>query len=392
MGGREFVLVMFETCGYPVGAMVVMLQEPVNTPETVAAGARRGRGARSNVSGRFETERRVQADSAFDFVADSAADDEPAPLATTVTMETCRTIITRNRSPDLGFDRSINAYRGCEHGCSYCYARPTHAYLGLSPGLDFESRLFAKPDAARILEAELRRPGYQCRMIALGTNTDPYQPIERRFEITRQILEVLSAANHPVGITTKSALVVRDLDILGSMAARNLVRVFLSVTTLDRRLARRMEPRAATPAKRLETIRALSAAGIPTGVMVAPVIPGLTDSEMERILEAAAWAGAESAAWVLLRLPLEVKDLFREWLAENEPLRAGRVMALVRETRGGKDYDPAFHLRGRGRGAYADLIARRFRLATRRLGLNAEKRTLDESAFRPPTGAQLKLI
>ena len=372
--------------------MDVVLRERIKDPETVAAGERRGRGALSNVTGRFEAESRVRADLAFDFAADSAAEDEPPPLATTVTMETCRTIITRNRSPDLGFDRSINAYRGCEHGCSYCYARPSHAYLGLSPGLDFESRLFAKPDAARILEAELRRPGYECRMIALGTNTDPYQPIERRLEITRQILEVLAAANHPVGITTKSGLVVRDLDILRSMAERNLVRVFLSVTTLDRRLARRMEPRAATPKKRLETIRALSAAGIPTGVMVAPVIPGLTDSEIERILEAAAWAGAEGAAWVLLRLPLEVKDLFREWLAENEPLRAGRVMALVRETRGGKDYDPAFHLRGRGRGAYADLIARRFRLATRRLGLNAERRTLDVSAFRPPPGAQLKLI
>ena len=366
--------------------------ELANARETVALGERRGRGAHSNVSGRFETERRVRADLAFDYAADGPIEDDPAPLATTVTMETCRTIITRNESPDLGFDRSINAYRGCEHGCSYCYARPTHAYLGLSPGLDFESRLFAKPDAARVLEAELRHPGYECRMIALGTNTDPYQPIERRLKITRQILKVLAAANHPVGITTKSGLVVRDLDILRSMAERNLVRVFLSITTLDRRLARRMEPRAATPNKRLETIRALSAAGVPTGVMVAPVIPGLTDSEMERILEAAAWAGAEGAAWVLLRLPLEVKDLFREWLAKSEPLRAGRVMALVRETRGGKDYDPAFHLRGRGRGAYADLIARRFRLATRRLGLNAERRTLDVSAFRPPPGAQLKLI
>ena len=366
--------------------------EPANARETVALGERRGRGAHSNVSGRFETERRVRADLAFDYASDGPVEDEPAPLATTVTMETCRTIITRNESPDLGFDRSINAYRGCEHGCTYCYARPTHAYLGLSPGLDFESRLFAKPDAARVLEAELRHPGYECRMIALGTNTDPYQPIERRLKITRQILEVLAAANHPVGITTKSALIVRDLDILRSMAERNLVRVFLSITTLDRRLARRMEPRAATPDKRLETIRALSAAGVPSGVMVAPVIPGLTDSEMERILEAAAWAGAEGAAWVLLRLPLEVKDLFREWLAESEPLRAGRVMALVRETRGGKDYDPAFNLRGRGRGAYADLIARRFRLATCRLGLHAERRTLDVSAFRPPPGAQLKLI
>lgn len=359
----------------------------------VPTGERRGRGALGNVSGRFEAERRVRADARFDFAADADAPGEaPQPLATIVTMESCRTIITRNQSPDLGFDRSINAYRGCEHGCSYCYARPTHAYLGLSPGLDFESRLFAKSDAARALENELARPGYECRMIALGTNTDPYQPIERRLKITRQILEVLAAANHPVGITTKSALVVRDLDILGPMAERNLVRVFLSVTTLDRRLARRMEPRAATPAKRLEVIRALAEAGVPAGVMVAPVIPGLTDAEMERILEAAAWAGAEGAAYVLLRLPLEVKDLFREWLAENAPLRAGRVMALVRETRGGKLNDSTFYLRGRGRGAYADLIARRFRLAVRRLGLNAERHGLDTSAFLPPAGAQLKLI
>ena len=374
--------------------MVAILPNAVASAETATPrGERRGRGAVTNASGRFETERRVRADSWFDFSADSAAPDEPPPpLPTTVTMESCRTIVTRNTSPDLGFDRSINAYRGCEHGCAYCYARPSHAYLGLSPGLDFESRLFAKPDAARALERELGRPGYECRMIALGTNTDPYQPIERRLEITREILEVLAAANHPVGITTKSALVTRDLDILGPMAERNLVRVFLSITTLDRRLARRMEPRAATPAKRLETIRALREARVPAGVMVAPVIPGLTDAEIERILEAAAWAGAEGAAYVLLRLPHEVKDLFREWLAENEPLRASRVMALVRETRGGKLNDAAFHLRGRGRGAYADLIARRFRLAVRRLGLNAERRSLDTAAFRPPPGAQLRLI
>ena len=392
MGWPKFVLVMSEFSHYPF-AVGCLGWRPVISAETLALGERRGRGALTNVSGRFEAERRIRADSRFDFAADAAAPDEPPPpLATTVTAEACRTIITRNRSPDLGFDRSINAYRGCEHGCAYCYARPTHAYLGLSPGLDFESRLFAKPDAARALERELSHPGYECRMIALGTNTDPYQPIERQLEITRQILEVLAAANHPVGITTKSALVERDLDILGPMAERNLVRVFLSVTTLDRRLARRMEPRASTPAKRLETIRALAEAGIPAGVMVAPVIPGLTDSEMERILEAAAWAGAEAAAYVLLRLPLEVKDLFREWLRENEPLRAGRVMTLVRQTRDGKLNDSTFHLRGRGRGAYADLIARRFRLATRRLGLNAEQRTLDTSAFRPPPGAQLKLI
>ncbi len=373
--------------------VVMTSQQARESGRAVGAGDRRGRGALSNVSGRFEAERRVHADSHFDFAAETSPSDEPLPpLATTVTVEACRSIITRNSSPDLGFDRSINAYRGCEHGCAYCYARPTHAYLGLSPGLDFESRLFAKPEAARVLERELRRPGYECRMIALGTNTDPYQPIERRLGITRQILEVLAAADHPVGITTKSALVTRDLDILGPMAERNLVRVFLSITTLDRRLARRMEPRAATPAKRLETIRALHEAGVPAGVMVAPVIPGLTDPEMERILEAAAWAGAEGAAYVILRLPSEVKDLFREWLTENEPLRAGRVMTLVRQTRGGKLNDSTFHLRGRGRGAYADLIARRFRLATRRLGLNPGRPALDTSAFRPPPGPQLELI
>ena len=361
------------------------------------AAARPGRGAVSNRSGRFEALARVTADERFVF-ADPPVETEdeyaPAPIRTTVTTDSSRSIIARNTSPDLGFDRSINPYRGCEHGCIYCYARPTHAFLGLSPGLDFETRLFAKPDAAKLLERELRRPGYQCRMMALGTNTDPYQPIERRLEVTRRILEVLAAFDHPVGIVTKSALVVRDIDILAPMAAKGLAQVMLSVTTLDRKLARRMEPRAATPAKRFEAIAALKDAGIPCGVMVAPIVPGLTDTELEPILEAAAWAGAARAGYILLRLPLELKDLFREWLAENEPLKAARVMALVRETRGGKDYQAEFGRRMRGSGPYADLIGRRFNISTKRLGLNLRQIVLDTTRFRPPSEAadQLTLL
>ncbi len=361
------------------------------------ATARPGRGAVSNRSGRFEALARVTADERFVF-ADPPVETEdecaPAPIRTTVTTDSSRSIIARNTSPDLGFDRSINPYRGCEHGCIYCYARPTHAFLGLSPGLDFETRLFAKPDAAKLLERELRRPGYQCRMMALGTNTDPYQPIERRLEVTRRILEVLAAFDHPVGIVTKSALVVRDIDILAPMAAKGLAQVMLSVTTLDRKLARRMEPRAATPAKRFEAIAALKDAGIPCGVMVAPIVPGLTDTELEPILEAAAWAGAARAGYILLRLPLELKDLFREWLAENEPLKAARVMALVRETRGGKDYQAEFGRRMRGSGPYADLIGRRFNISTKRLGLNLRQIVLDTTRFRPPPEAadQLTLL
>lgn len=340
--------------------------------------SRRGRGSVSNAAGRFEPETRHLTDDGW-----GTYDLRPAPIRTTVVIDASRTILARNHSPDIGFDRSINPYRGCEHGCVYCYARPTHAFLGLSPGLDFETRLFAKPDAAKLLAQELRRPGYRCAPIAFGTNTDPYQPIERDWRIMRQLLEVLSAANHPLTIVTKSALIARDIDILADLAKRNLVQVLLSVTTLDRRLARRMEPRAAAPERRIETLAALSAAGIPTGVMVAPLIPGLTDHEMESILRRARAAGAEHAGYILVRLPLEIKELWREWLAENYPDRAEKVMALIRDSRGGRDYDPSFGQRMKGTGPFADLLAARFRLATRKLGFKDEHRELDTRQFRP---------
>jgi DNA repair photolyase len=361
---------------------------------------RKGRGAIRNETGRFETQTRHAVDDGWS-AADILADDPP-PLRTTVTVDSTRTIIAYNKSPDIPFDRSINPYRGCEHGCIYCFARPTHAFLGLSPGLDFESRLLVKPDAARLLEAELRDPKYRCDIIAMGTNTDPYQPIEREYRITRQILEVLSAHDHPVSIVTKSALILRDLDILAPMAERGLATVGVSVTTLDRGLARRMEPRAATPARRLETIAALVEAGVPTAVMAAPMIPALNDMELERILEAAVGAGARAAGYVLLRLPLEIKDLFGDWLAAHFPDRAARVLKLVRETRGGALYQAEFGERMRGQGPYAELIAQRFEAACRKLGINAERRSaetdrrwrLDTSRFRPPSrkGDQLKLL
>ena len=350
---------------------------------------RKGRGAASNPPCRFEPTARVAFDDGW-----GGLDEELPPLATTVQIDATRTIITRNDSPDVPFDRSINPYRGCEHGCVYCFARPSHAFLGLSPGQDFETRLFAKPDAPALLAEELRRPGYRCRVIALGTNTDPYQPIERTRRITRGVLEVLAAHNHPVGIVTTSALVVRDIDILAPMAARRLARVYISVTTLDGGLARRLEPRAPAPARRLEAVRRLAAAGIPVGVLVAPVIPALNDSEIERILAAAAEAGALSAGYVLLRLPREVKDLFVEWLAVHAPDKAKRVMGLVRDTRGGRDYDSRWGKRMTGTGAYAEMIARRFRLASRRLGLDRRDWTLDTSRFQPPAraGDQLSLL
>jgi DNA repair photolyase len=290
---------------------------------------RRGRGAQSNASGRYESQARIAFDDGW-----QTLDDLPV-FKTEVQTDATRKIITRNESPDIGFDRSINPYRGCEHGCVYCFARPTHAYLGLSPGLDFESKLFVKPEAADLLKRELSSPNYSPKVIAIGTNTDPYQPIERRYKVMRRILEVLDRAGHPVGIVTKSALVLRDLDILARMAERNLAKVALSVTTLDPELARRMEPRAATPARRLETLRRLSQAGVPTTVMVAPVIPALNDSEIERILDSAAAAGVKEAGYVLLRLPLEVRDLFKEWLVANYPDRANHVFKLVRDMRGG---------------------------------------------------------
>ena len=350
---------------------------------------RRGRGAASNQSGRYEAREREWCDDGW-----GGLDDAPPVLNTSLTKDSSRKVISYNNSPDIGFDRSINPYRGCEHGCIYCFARPTHAWLGLSPGLDFESRLSFKPDAPAVLEKELRRRGYKCRPIAFGTNTDPYQPVERRLSVTRELLKVLDSFNHPVTIVTKSNLICRDIDILGPMAARGLVKAAVSVTTLDRQLARRMEPRAATPERRLGALTSLAKAGIPTAVMVAPVIPALTDMEMEAILGRAAASGAQAARYILLRLPLEIKALWREWLAEHYPDRAERVMRHVREARGGKDYDSRFHQRMVGEGPYADLIARRFEIACRRLHLGVVDQDLDCGQFRPPLArdGQLSLL
>jgi DNA repair photolyase len=349
---------------------------------------RRGRGTLSNASGRYEPLARIAFDDGWHSL------EELPPFKTSVQVDATRRIITRNESPDISFDRSINPYRGCEHGCVYCFARPSHAYLGLSPGLDFESKLFVKPEAPQLLERELSAPGYDPKVIAIGTNTDPYQPIERRYQVMRRILEVLDRAGHPVGIVTKSALVLRDLDILARMAERNLVKVALSVTTLDAKLARTMEPRAATPARRLETLRQLSAAGVPTTVMVAPVIPALNDDEIERILDAAKVAGVKEAGYVLLRLPLEVRDLFREWLETNYPDRARHVFKLIRDMRGGKDYDSTWGRRQKGSGPMAWMIGRRFELACEKLGLNTSKNKLTTEHFQPvrPGAEQLNLF
>ncbi len=346
---------------------------------------RRGRGAQSNAAGRYEPLARVAFDDGWRSL------EELPPFKTTVQTDATRKIVTRNESPDIGFDRSINPYRGCEHGCVYCFARPTHAYLGLSPGLDFESKLFVKPEAAELLERELSAPGYKPAVIAIGTNTDPYQPIERKYQVMRRILEVLDRAGHPVGIVTKSALVLRDLDILARMAERKLAKVALSVTTLDAELARKMEPRAATPMRRLETLRRLAQAGVPTTVMVAPVIPALNDMEIERILEAAHTAGVREAGYVLLRLPLEVRDLFREWLMANYPDRYRHVMQLVRDMRGGKDYDSTWGTRMKGTGPYAWMIGRRFELACEKLGLNAARVNLTTQHFRAPKAGSEQL-
>jgi DNA repair photolyase len=348
----------------------------------------RGRGALLNMPGRYEKQGKALFDDGW-----QTLEDLP-PLKTTVFEETPKKIITTNDSPDISFRQSINPYRGCEHGCSYCYARPTHAYMGLSPGLDFESKLFAKTNAATLLRAELSSPNYEPMTIALGANTDPYQPIERDYRITRQVLEVLSEFNHPVGIVTKSAMVLRDLDILTDMAKRNLVKVAVSVTTLDAKLARAMEPRAATPPKRLAAIEALSAAGVPTVVMSAPIIPGLNDSEIDNILKAAYAAGAREAGYVVLRLPLEVRDIFKEWLHTALPDRANRVMSLIRQTRQGKENDATFGRRFTGTGPYAWSIGRRFEMASQRLGYNRERRQLTTDAFRRPPmpGEQLKLF
>ncbi|MFS2326055.1 PA0069 family radical SAM protein [Brucella sp. H1_1004] len=349
---------------------------------------RRGRGAGINPTGRFEPTTRHEFDDGWETLEDLPA------FKTDVQVEKPRTIITRNDSPDISFDRSINPYRGCEHGCIYCFARPTHSYMGLSAGLDFEAKLFAKPDAPRLLERELAKPGYQPKTIAIGTNTDPYQPIEKKWRIMREILEVLEAANHPVGIVTKSALVVRDIDILSRMAEKGLAKVALSVTTMDATLARTMEPRASTPTLRLQAIHKLTEAGIPTSVMMGPIIPGINDHEIERILDAAYAQGAREAGYVLLRLPLEVAPLFKDWLLRNYPDRYRHVMSLIRSMRDGKDYDAEWGKRMRGTGPYAWQIGRRFEISARKLGFNSKRIPLRTDLFEPveKNGKQLSLF
>jgi DNA repair photolyase len=354
-------------------------------PPAIDRARRRGRGAHTNASSRYEPRATVSFDDGWQSI------EELPPFTTEVAVDTARKVITRNASPDISFDRSINPYRGCEHGCIYCFARPTHAYLGLSPGLDFESKLFMKPDAPELLERELSARNYTPRTIAIGTNTDPYQPVERRYQVMRRILEVLERTGHPVGIVTKSNLVVRDLDILSRMASRNLVRVGISVTTMDAQLARVMEPRAPTPSRRLEALRQLAEAGVPTTVMVAPVIPAVNDAEIERILDAAAACGVRGAGYVLLRLPLEVRDLFREWLQANFPDRERHVFALIRQTRGGKDYDSSFGKRMTGGGPYAWMIGKRFDTTCARLGLNVHKTELTTAHFQPPRASAEQL-
>jgi DNA repair photolyase len=338
-----------------------------------------------NVKGRFEP---------YEIVPCEDGPGGPPPPRTTFTPEPARTIITTNDSPDVPFDRSINPYKGCEHGCIYCFARPTHAYLGLSPGLDFESHIFTKPHASRLLRRALGRRGYRCEPIALGSNTDPYQPGERRLKITRRILELLADCRHPVSIVTKSHLVLRDLDLLAEMADEGLTSVFVSVTTLDRTLARRMEPRAPAPRRRLRAIDALARSGVPAGVLASPMIPGINDVELERILGAAAAAGASSANCMLVRLPHEVRQLFTEWLEAHYPARAEKVLARLREMRAGRLDDSRFGRRMRGTGPHAELLRRRFEVACRRLGLAREPPRLDCTRFRAPVhdGAQHRLF
>lgn len=359
-------------------------KQPLNS---LTLHVRKGRGSLSNRDGRYEKLHHEAIDDGW-----SSADEQLSPLRTTVSEDKSQSVITRNQSPDVPFEQSINPYRGCEHGCIYCYARPTHAYLGLSPGIDFESRLFAKHDAARLLETELQNPRYRCRTIALGTNTDPYQPVERRLGITRQILQVLARYRHPVTIVTKSALVERDIDILAPMAKDGLAHVTFSLTTLDRQLVRRMEPRTTAPQRRLQSLRTLADSEIPTGVLVAPVIPSLTDAELESIVTACAEAGVRSATYVLLRLPLEIKDLFKEWLAVHYPLQQGHIMSLVRQTRQGKENDPHFGTRITGTGAYAKMIGHRFELICKRLGLDQVPAPLDTTKFLVPVGSGDQLV
>ena len=357
--------------------------DPRHRPEAIAerilpAEFRRGRGAATNATGRFELQQREAFDDGW------TREEAPEPLATEVMWEKPRAIITRNESPDIGFDRSINPYRGCEHGCFYCYARPTHAYMGLSAGLDFETKLFAKEGAAELLERELASPKYKPAPIAFGANTDPYQPIERQYRITRSLIETLAEARHPLTIVTKSNLILRDLDLLAPMARDNLVKVFVSVTTLDRTLARRMEPRAPTPEKRLEAIEALNDAGVPAGVMAAPIVPAINDEELEKILTRAYSAGAREGAYVVLRLPGELRDMFREWLQVNYPDRLKRAVSLMQSMREGKDYEAQWGRRMAGSGPYAWMIGRRFEMAARRLGFRETSRALRTDLFRKP--------
>ncbi|HZP66765.1 MAG TPA: PA0069 family radical SAM protein [Rudaea sp.] len=358
------------------------MTHPDDTPKLDGPRYVKGRGAASAPEGRFESVRHEAVDDGWE------RDDDPLPpIVTQVTEERARSIISRNDSPDLAFDQSINPFRGCEHGCVYCFARPSHSYLNLSPGLDFETKLFAKTNAAELLRAELAKPAYRVSAINLGANTDPYQPIERRYRITRSVVEVLAESRHPFTIVTKNALVERDIDLLAPIAERNLVRVFVSVTSLDNRLAAKLEPRASAPHRRIAAIRRLSAAGVPVGVLVAPIIPMLTDRWMEKILEAAHEAGARVAGYTVLRLPWELKDLVREWLELHFPERAAHVLSLVRQMRGGRENDPRFGSRMRGQGEFADLLRQRFAVAARKFGFGmARSLTLDTSQFRPPRG------
>jgi DNA repair photolyase len=378
---------------------------PVEPVTILPAAARKGRGAVTNRTGRFEPGERPLEDDGWqkatptdtpppsgltyrgvpvELGGSGEDDEELPPLKTSVALDNAKTIISRNQSPDIPFDQSINPYRGCEHGCIYCYARPTHAYLGHSPGLDFETKLYMKADAAQLLEKELRKPGYRASVIALGANTDPYQPIERRYRLTREILEVLSAYNHPAGITTKSANVLRDIDLLADMAKRQLVKVYVSVTTLDRDLARVMEPRASTPSRRIDAIRALSAAGIPVGISVAPIIPALTDHEIESIVAAGAEAGASSVNWTVIRMPLEIKGLFMEWLEAHHPLKAKRILDLIRDCHGGALYKSDFGTRMKGSGPIATLIRQRVLKAARKYNLDGYRWNIDSSRFAVP--------
>jgi len=392
----KIVLVLFHKNAYMIPMATILEMRPgagtgigsARDKFTSLPQLERGRGARLNPAPRYDSKTAEFVDDGWQSLA------EVPRLKTEIFTENPKHIITRNNSPDISFDRSINPYRGCEHGCVYCYARPTHAYMGLSPGLDFESKLFIKPNAAALLREELTATNYSPAVLALGANTDPYQPIERDYRITRSVIEVLSEFNHPFGIVTKSANVLRDLDLLQPMAEKGLVKVAISVTTLDAKLARAMEPRASTPMKRISALEILSKAGIPTTVMIGPVIPGLNDSEIENILKTARNAGVKEAGYTMLRLPLEVKDVFKDWLEKEYPDRAAKVMSLVRSVRGGKENDPNFGTRMGGQGPYAWAIGRRFQLACERLGLNTNRVKLRTDLFERPVqkGEQMKLI